>query len=292
MKQSKFFLTRYIQKILINYGPKFLIKIFLFIRTFNKFRKTINKKKNFTLFSKKNLNDINKFEFKITSQNNEDGIIEYIFSKIPNNKIFCEIGFGYYEFNSLNLIQKGWSGKLVDGSKIECLALESNLSFFFPNAEVEIFNKKVTKENINSLIFQGIKNQIIDFFSIDIDGNDYWVLKNLDLELINVICCEYNHWFGMEKKTMNYIEDFNFLDDGIFGASLTAITDLLNKKDFSLIGVESSGTNAFFVKNKYIKYFKTLTPDESFKSVGRFYSKEKKNLIFRNIKESNILENI
>ena len=164
--------------------------------------KQLIKKKNFTLFSKKNLNDINKFEFKITSQNNEDGIIEYIFSKIPNNKIFCEIGFGYYEFNSLNLIKKGWSGKLIDGSKIESLALESNLSFFFPNAEVKIFNKIVTQENINSLIFQDNQNQIIYFFSIDIDGNDYWVIKNLVLENINVICVEYNHWLGKNKKTI------------------------------------------------------------------------------------------
>ena len=43
------------------------------------------------------------------------------------------------------------------------------------------------------------------FFSLDIDGNDYWVLKELNTDKIKVICCEYNHYFGNNvKKTIPY----------------------------------------------------------------------------------------
>ena len=49
----------------------------------------------------------NYFEYRVTSQNNEDGIIEHIFSNIPNNKFFVELGFHFFECNSLNLIKNG-----------------------------------------------------------------------------------------------------------------------------------------------------------------------------------------
>ena len=99
------------------------------------------------------LEEINKYEYKITSQNNEDGIIDYIFSKIPNNKYFIEIGFGYYEFNTLNLIKKGWQGKLIDIDLEESIALKSNLNKYYPKSKVEVVNTKVTKDNINKLIY-------------------------------------------------------------------------------------------------------------------------------------------
>ena len=290
MKQSKNIIIRLLQLILVNNGSSYLLKIFFFLRSFNKFKRSIKTQKNFSIFSKENLNEINNFEYKVTSQNNEDGIIDYIFTKIPNNKYFCEIGFSYYEFNSLNLIKNGWSGKLIDANKNDTLALEANLSFFFPKAKIKILNDFVTKDNINDLVYGDNKKNIIDFFSIDIDGNDYWVLKNLDLNSINVICCEYNNWLGNDKITMKYIEDKEFKDDGIFGASLSAITELLNLKDFYLIGVESSGTNAFFVNKKFKNKFKIVSPDDCFKTVNRFYSEEKKRMIYKNVKNSKLLQ--
>ena len=122
MKKSKKFIVRFILKYGKKYLPTWIYSLILFIRTFKKFKTEINKEKSIDKFST-NLDEINNYEFKYTSQNNEDGIIEYIFNKIPNNKKFVEIGFGFYEFNSLNLIKKGWVGKLIDIDKDECLAL-------------------------------------------------------------------------------------------------------------------------------------------------------------------------
>ena len=126
MKKSKKIFTKFI----LIFGKKYLSEriytFILFLRFFNKFKRNIYREKLEVKFSK-NLDKINQFEYKITSQNNEDGIIDYIFQKIPNNKYFVEIGFDYYEFNTLNLIKKGWHGKLIEQNKDECLALKSLL---------------------------------------------------------------------------------------------------------------------------------------------------------------------
>ena len=141
MKKSKNFFVRS----LFNFGKKYLpdkfYSLLLFIRNYKKFKKEITKKISIIKFSD-NLDSINNFEFKFTSQNNEDGIIEHIFSKIPNNKYFGEIGFSYYECNSLNLIKNGWSGKLIDINRDECLTLKKLVSFFYPKSVIEIINKK------------------------------------------------------------------------------------------------------------------------------------------------------
>ena len=274
------------QSFLKSFFTNSLFPYFLMLRTSKNFQRKINSEKQLKKFSN-NLEEINKYEFKITSQNNEDGIIDYIFSKIPNNKYFIEIGFGYYEFNSLNLIKKGWRGKLIDIDIEESTALRCLLEKYYPKSQVKVINTKVTKENINKLILKEELNKEIDFFSLDIDSNDYWILKFMDLSNVNVLCCEYNHWLGNNAKlTVPYDENFKFIDNGIWGASLLALNNLLDSKGFSLIAVESSGTNAFFINNKLAKNFEILSPLKSFKSVGRFYNDESKKKIFNNIKKN------
>ena len=230
------------------------------------------------------LDKINQYEYKITSQNNEDGIINHIFEKIPNNKYFVEIGFDFYEFNSLNLIKNGWNGKLFEINTEECVALKALLKHFYPKSKTIVSSKKILKENINQEIFSNDNNQIIDFFSIDVDGNDYWLLEALDLKRINVICCEYNHWLGNNiKKTIPYNSEHQFVNSGYFGASLLALHDLLDSKGFNLVAVESAGTNAFFVKKEFSRYFEILSPIKSWRSVGRFEN-ERTNRKFKILK--------
>jgi hypothetical protein len=108
----------------------------------------------------------------------------------------------------------------------------------------------------------------------------------MNLSNINVLCCEYNHWIGKKKLTIPYNEKFKFCDNGIWGASLLALTELLKLKNFSLIAVESSGTNAFFINNRFADKFEVLSPETSFRSVGRFYNDNQKKQIFDNVKNN------
>ena len=285
MKQSKKLFVRLFLSFSKKFLPKNLFSLILFFRSKKKFQREISKEKSYKKFSE-NLDDINQHEYKLTSQNNEDGIIEYIFTKIPSNNYFVEIGFDLFEFNSLNLIQKGWKGELIECNSDECLVLKVLLKRFFSNSSIKVLNEKIIKENVNSIIFGDNKNKKIDFFSIDIDGNDYWVLKELNLENINVVCCEYNHWIGKnEKKTIRYNPEHIYENDGYFGASLIAISDLMDTKGFDLVAVESSGTNAFFVKKEFSNNFEILSPIKSWKSVGRYENETQVKMIKNNMKK-------
>ena len=289
MKKSKNFFTRLLFSFGKKYLPDYIYSLMLFIRTFKKFKREITKEKSDIKFSKK-LDSINNFEYKITSQNNEDGIINYIFSKIPHKKYFVEIGFSYYECNSLNLIKNGWNGKLIDIDKDECLSLKRLSSFYYSKSKIDIINKKILKDNINEIVFSGSEDRVIDFFSLDIDGNDYWVLKELNIEKINVICCEYNHYIGNNvKKTIPYNPNHIWKNNGCFGASLEAMTNLLEEKGFCLIAVESSGTNAFYVKKKFAEKFEILSSTKSWKSADRNNSEEQIKYIENSVKNFEFL---
>jgi len=290
MKKSKKIITRFIQNICKEYLPTSVYSVFLFLRFRNKFKRSISRKKSYENFSISN-DSINKHEYKITSQNNEDGLIDYIFKIIPNKKKFIEIGVGYYEFNSLNLINNNWTGLIIEQNYEECLILEKMLNSFYPKSQVNIIRKSINKKNINELVNEQSFIENIDFFSIDIDGNDYWVLKELDLKNISCVCLEYNHWLGKKaKKTIPYNENLDYIDNGFFGASLLAFNDLMNSKNFKLIAIDSSGTNAFFIQNRFSHLFEVLDPITSFKSVGRLYSEEKRQKIFSDIKKFNFID--
>lgn len=289
MRPSKNLIVRILEKISAKYLGENIYSSLLFMRYFNKFKRTIKRKKSYKIHSD-NIDKINTFEYKITSQNNEDGIIEFIFNKIPNNKIFFEIGFEFYENNSLNLIQNGWSGVLIDQNRDEVLLTKKLLNFFFPNNKVNVLRKKITKENINLILNKDNKFQLIDFFSLDVDGNDYWILKNIQLDNIKCICIETNSWIDKNlKKTISYDENFQYMDDGYFGASLLAYHDLLKEKNFDLIAIDSSGTNAFFVARKYSYLFEILDPIKSFKFNPYQYSEDRKKNILSQMEKHKFL---
>ena len=283
MKSSKKKIIKLLENFVKNYFGINVYSYILFIRFLNKFKRSMRRKKSAIKHSK-NLDEINNYEYKITSQNNEDGIIEYLFSKIPNNKFFIEIGFEFSEFNTLNLIRKGWNGVLIDQNKLENLLTKRLINFYFPNSKINIITSNINRDNINKIVQESLELTEIDFFSLDIDGNDYWVLKNMNIENIKCICIEYNHWLGSKsKKTIPYTENFNFKNDGYFGASLAAFNDLLKTRNFSLVAIDSSGTNAFFVNNKFAHLFEVLDPELSFKSSPYLYSEDKKNEIYKKI---------
>ena len=281
---------RYIKK-------KILDKFFLFIfgayfinrQILKKFRKRLYSKISYSKYAN-NLDKINEFEYKISSQNNEDGIINHIINKISVNNFFVEIGVEFSEFNSMQLIKNGWSGVIIEAKPEQCKNLRMCIDYFFPNNEVNILNSFVTKDNLNQILSLNNKNKIIDFLSIDIDGIDYYVLKNLDLKNINFICCEYNSFFKKNKKlTVPYNDNFVHKGDYYFGASLTAFNDLLSEKGFFLVAVDSAGVNAFFLKNKFKDIFEELSPLLSFREQSRM-DKETKDRIYNNLKKFDFIE--
>ena len=233
-----------------------------------------------------NLDKINKFEYKVTSQNNEDGIIDFLSKKIKKpDKFFFEIGFDFYEFNSLNLIKKNWTGVLVDGDQIKCDKLNVCIARYFPNSNTKIYNSFINYKNINKIINNYVNKKNFDFFSLDTDGMDYWILQNLKFKP-KIICLEFNSWLGefsslVIPKKLN----FNYKSDMYFGASLKAYKNLLKKKNYKLVAIESSGNNAFFIQQDEFSFnFEELNIEESFKRDPKFTDKDYKQVYSRLIK--------
>jgi hypothetical protein len=164
-----------------------IYKKLIFIGTTLKFIYKINRRKKFEVGSK-NLDNINKQEYRITSQNNEDGIIDYIISKLKLKDLtFVEIGFDYCENNSLNLIKKSKKGLFIDGSKDKVLLLKKILKFLYSNKSIEVINAFINKDNLNNIISANIESREIDFLSIDVDGVDYYLLESLALKPKNYL---------------------------------------------------------------------------------------------------------
>lgn len=252
-----------------------IYKFLLLIGAFLKFISKINKRKNLAKYSE-NLDEINNFEYSITSQNNEDGLINYIFKKLkvfkPN---FVEIGFDYYENNSLALLRKANKGLFIDGDKKKIFLLKNILKIVYPLKKFFFVSEFINKKNINLLISQTFRNdEEIDFMSIDVDGIDYYLLEEVSFHP-KLICIEYNFWFGKNVKcSVPYNENFRWKMGSLYsGASLLALNALLNSKGYHLIALDSGCVNAFFIRDDLKENFKVLDPIKSFKEPLKYDKK-------------------
>ena len=253
-----------------------IYKFLLLIGAFFKFISKINRRKNSRKYSE-NLDEINNFEYSITSQNNEDGIINYIFKKLkvfqPN---FVEIGLDYYENNSLALLRKANKGLFIDGDNKKIFLLKNILKIVYPFKKFSFVSEFINKKNINLLISQTFRNdEEIDFMSIDVDGIDYYLLEEVSF-YPKLICIEYNFWYGKNVKcSVPYNENFRWKMGSLYsGASLLALNDLLNSKGYHLIALDSGCVNAFFIRDDLKENFKILDPIKSFKEPLKYDKKD------------------
>jgi len=205
---------------------------------------------------------INKVEFKKFSQNGEDGVIKFIFNKLKLNKInSIEIGFDPVENNSIYNIficKKNCLNFFVEMSKEKCLLLKFlSKNFFFKS--LNIVNKKITTNNINKFVLKIFQGKEIDLFSIDIDGLDYYILRKINF-FPKIIILEYNKYFQKNPITVLNKPNFQWKGRGdlYWGASIVSMDNLLKKKGYFLVYLESSYTNAFYIRNDYVKLFKKI----------------------------------
>lgn len=194
---------------------------------------------------------LERYGYKIYSQNEEDGIIQEIFNRIGiKHHSFVEFGVeGGKECNTLALLMNGWHGLWIEGSHKNCAKANKRLRHFIDSNELSIKEAFITKENINSLISEYVSGEI-DLLSIDIDGNDYYVLKEIQTVQPRVIVCEYNAKFRPPIRwTIPYDPKHVWNGSENQGMSLSLANELLTSKGYSLVATGLEGSNAFFVRN-------------------------------------------
>ena len=206
------------------------------------------------------LENITDAEFRVFSQWGEDGIIQYLISRIPiPNRVFIEFGVENYRESNTRflLVNNNWSGLVMDGDAKNIKQIRAMPLYWRHDLNAKC--AFITAENINSLIHDAGIYGDIGLLSIDIDGNDYWVWKAISEETISprIIIVEYNSVFGKEcAVTIPYTEDFirtkAHFSNLYFGASLNAFCLLAEGKGYKFVGSNSTGNNAFFVRSDVI----------------------------------------
>ena len=226
-------------------------------------------------------------EFRVFSQWGEDGIIQYLLNRVKiNKKIFIEFGVeDYQEANTRFLLTNDqWSGLVIDGSKDNIENVKKDPIYWASNLKaVECF---ITKDNIDELITtNGIKGEI-GILSVDIDGNDYWVWNAIESISPAIIISEYNSHFGPHAEvTIPYDPDFyrdkNHFSKIYYGASISLLNSLANKKGYTLVASNAVGNNIFFVRNDLLNNLEAISPEEAYhKAEFREYHDENGNLTF------------
>lgn len=202
---------------------------------------------------------IERYGYKVYSQNDEDGIIQEIFKRIgTSTKKFVEFGVGNgLECNSHYLLHRGWSGLWIEGNKGYCKEIQIKFRNLISKNRLIVKNAFITKDNINELISQNIDD--IDLLSIDVDGNDYYIWKAISCVSPRAVICEYNGKFPPDYAwTQAYHSSHVWDKTDWMGASLKMLEQLGKEKGYVLVGTNANGVNAFFVRadlvgDKFIK---------------------------------------
>ena len=196
-------------------------------------------------------------EFRVFSQWGEDGILNWLTSRIPNiNKSFVEFGVQNYRESNTRylLIAQNWRGLVIDGSMKHIESIRSQDVYWRQDLEAKC--AFIDKDNINTIIAESGFKGDIGLLSIDIDGNDYWVWQAIESVSPAIVICEYNAALGdLLSLTIPYVADFNrtraHYSNLYFGASIQALVHLGLSKGYVFIGTNSAGCNAFFVRQDH-----------------------------------------
>ncbi|TPG08652.1 hypothetical protein EAH88_10455 [Rhodanobacter glycinis] len=203
---------------------------------------------------KQYVSSLHDVEFRVYSQWGDDGIIQWIISHLPSiPKRFIEFGVeDYSESNTRFLmVNNNWTGLVMDGSPENIYRLRRRKWFWrYGLTALPCF---VTRDNVNSLIADWVANREIGLLHIDVDGNDYWLWDAIRCISPSICIMEYNAVFGSERAvTIPYSADFRRFDahysGQYFGASLAALTMLARARGYALIGTNSAGNNAYYVR--------------------------------------------
>ena len=198
---------------------------------------------------------LERYGFKVYSQNDEDGIIEEIFNRIgTTNKIFVEFGVqNGLECNSHYLLHKGWSGLWLEGDANACNEIVARFFPVIKTEQLKIRQAFITKDNINFLLAESGMVGEIDLLSIDIDGNDYYVWNAINVVKPRAVVIEYNAKFPPNHFWKQaYNEKHTWDGSDWHGASLKAMETLGIRLGYQLVGTNLNGVNAFFVKQELV----------------------------------------
>lgn len=170
-------------------------------------------------------------ECKDYSQHGESKVLHELANLLGINKgTFLDIGAGdgFHLSNTNYFKQLGWNGESFD------------------------IDNKGNNEVIERMIdLSNMPNGKVDLLSLDIDGNDYWILEQLLLNRPKIICFEINSQLPLgEVLVMPYDECHIWDGSHHYGMSFMAACLLLESHNYMIYDVVSS-TNIIATRKEY-----------------------------------------
>ena len=215
----------------------------------------------------KDVKNLNQVEYKVFSQNGEDGIIDFLLNQLNiQNPKFLEIGVGNYkESNTRYIFMKSPNkGMIIDNVKNLKQEVSKHVKLW--KGDLTIIEETITSDNICDILRINNFQNNLDLFSLDIDGIDYWVMKELPDNLSKIVITEYNATFGANLEiTVPNISNFNrtkyHYSNLCYGMSLRAIINLMKRKNYTFIGANKACNNAFFINKSEVDKLNIDLPD-------------------------------
>ncbi len=219
---------------------------------------------------------LQKKEFKVYSQFGDDGIIQWLITYLELSRTgrFIEFGVGdYFESNThFLLVNNRWQGFVMDGNEENINTLRNSEIYW--RYRLNAICSFITQENIHDLLIKSSFEKI-ELLHIDLDGNDYWILNQLNLGLLDpdILILEYNAIFGSEREiTIPYDPNFYrfnaHFSGKYFGASISALNALASSKGYYFVGCNAAGNNAYFLSNRHLSKIPKTNVQSGFQDAG------------------------
>lgn len=182
------------------------------------------------------------------SQHGEDGLLAALLDRVgATDEVFVEIGASDGEENCTRaLAEHGWRGYWFEADPERVAHAEKVAA----QLAVETFCSVVRASNVVKLLQGAGVPREPDVLVVDIDGNDFWVLREILTSFApRVVVVEYNatfppdvFWVRRKRRHAQWDETFRH------GASLEALAWLAARSDYHLVACDSHGANAFFLR--------------------------------------------
>jgi hypothetical protein len=181
-------------------------------------------------------------KWKKFSQSHEECYIDYILNNIESKqKFILELGAwdGYHLSNTRWFIDNlGYSALLIDGDN---------------HGNESVHQHFITKENILELLEKYKCYTEFDFFCIDLDGNDLYIMEQvLSKYKPSLIVAEFNPIFQIgESYTIEYNSTHEWGNDNYYGFSFEAGLIMASKFGYTCI-FQNDNLNMYFVENEVL----------------------------------------
>src|SRR5262249_19189120 len=151
-----------------------------------------------------------------------------------------------------------WRGLIADNSEEAISAIkQTDLMWRY---DLTVAQRFIDPANINGLFTEHGFTGELGLLSVDIDGQDYWVWRAIDVVAPQIVICEYNAVFGdlhaiSVPPNPSFYRTAAHSSNLYWGASIKALEQLARSKGYTLVGSNLEGCNAFFVRDDLMTHF-------------------------------------